>query len=251
MSAIERSSERSLNDSDATASLLGDALIEVIGRFASASNITLLCRVGTELAVYKPLAGETPLWDFPHGTLHRREVAAFLVDRALGWEMVPETVIRDDGPYGPGSLQRFVEHDPEQHYFWLVNATSPDVALQLRRMVAFDIIVNNTDRKAGHVLLAKDGHIRLVDHGVCFHEEGKLRTVAWDFAGERIPAEIHEAARLLAEKLGDPDDELHRRLSGLLAPAEIDVTRQRAASVAKLEEFPEPTGRRPFPWPPI
>jgi uncharacterized repeat protein (TIGR03843 family) len=243
-----------LTESDAAASLLSQAPIEIIGRFASASNITLLCRVGTgeeTLAVYKPLSGETPLWDFPPGTLHRREVAAFLVDRALGWDMVPETVIRDDGPYGPGSLQRFVEHDPERHYLRLVTATSPDLGVQLRRMVAFDIIVNNTDRKASHVLLAKDDRIRLVDHGVCFHEEGKLRTVAWDFAGESVPAEIHETARGLARRLEHPDDELRRRLSELLAPAELDATRERALNVARLEQFPEPTGPRPFPWPPI
>lgn len=236
--------------------LLRHADLEPVGRISSASNVTLLCRVGDDradgglLAVYKPERGEAPLWDFPPGTLHRREVAAFLVDRALGWDMVPPTVLRDDGPYGRGSAQLFVEHDPDRHYFTLVEEDDEAVLSQLRRMVVFDVIVNNADRKGSHVLLPEDGRLRLVDHGICFHAEPKLRTVAWDFAGEPVPAEAREDAVRLADLLATADPAT-RRIGQLLAGGELDALRRRARNVGELDRLPHPTGPRPLPWPPL
>lgn len=237
---------------------LHTAPLEVLGRFADASNATLLCRVrgvqigGRELlAVYKPRAGERPLWDFPAGTLHRREVAAEVVDRALGWGMVPTTVLRDDAPHGVGSVQRFVEHDPDHHYFTLLEQGDPDVLAQLRRMVAFDVITNNTDRKGGHVLLDADRRLWLVDHGVCFHVEPKLRTVGWDLAGEAVPPSVRDDAARLADQLAGPSGAAARRLAELLAPEEVAATVARAGALASMETFPSPSGPRPWPWPPI
>jgi uncharacterized repeat protein (TIGR03843 family) len=235
------------------------APLEVLGRFAGASNATLLCRLGPldvdddadALAVYKPRRGERPLWDFPRGSLHVREIAAFLVDRALGFGMVPETVLRTDAPLGEGSVQRFVEHDPERHYFALT--TEQDVAIreQLEAMIVFDLIVNNADRKAGHVLVEADTDVRLVDHGVCFHTEEKLRTVAWDLAGEPIRASLRATAADLARRLERDGDPLCVDLAQLLDPAEVVALGSRAARTADLERFPPPSGPRPWPWPPI
>ena len=154
------------------------------------SNATLLVNLslgGDELrAIYKPQRGERPLWDFPTGTLCRREVAAFAVSRALGWDLVPDTVLRD-GPFGLGMVQRYVEHDPDRHYFAILEEQGDP----LRRMAAFDIVVNNADRKGGHCLeAAEDGRVLGIDHGLCFHAQWKLRTVIWDFGGEPLPADV-------------------------------------------------------------
>lgn len=237
---------------------LRSAPIEVLGRFAAASNATLLCRLGPlgdddtdALAVYKPQRGERPLWDFPHGSLHLREVAAFLVDRALGFDMVPETVLRTDAPLGEGSVQRFVEHDPERHYFVLIEEQDRAICAQLEAMVVFDLIVNNADRKAGHVLVEDDADIRLVDHGVCFHAEYKLRTVAWDLVGEPIRDHLRSAAEGLVRRLEHEEDPLRVELDGLLASAEVAALRARAGRAAETERFPPPSGPRPWPWPPI
>ncbi len=244
--------------------------MDVVGRFASASNATLLVRLedgdgswpelpvdgGGDLrlealdadgfAVYKPQAGEAPLWDFPDGTLYRREVAAYELSALLGWDLVPRTVVRDDGPHGPGALQRFVPHDPQHHYFTLLEAHEDAVVAQLRRMVLFDLVIDNADRKGGHVLLEGD-RIRLVDHGVSFHVERKLRSVAWDFAGEPVPPADRQ---LLASLAG----QLARRsatpvFEPLLEPDEIEALVARADAVAHLTTFPEPVGPRPYPWP--
>lgn len=237
--------------------LLRQAELEPVGRISSASNVTLLCRLGDDrlhgelLAVYKPERGEAPLWDFPPGTLHRREVAAFVVDRALGWGMVPPTVLRDDAPYGRGSVQLFVDHDPDRHYFTLVEEAADAVLSQLRRMVVFDVIVNNADRKGSHVLLPEDGRIRLVDHGICFHAEAKLRTVAWDFAGEPVPGDAREDAARLADRLEDRTDPATRRIGQLLDGDELDALRRRARTSEDLDRLPHPTGPRPLPWPPL
>jgi hypothetical protein len=223
--------------------------MEVLGLLPNASNHTFLARAraGDEevLAVYKPRRGETPLWDFPEGTLCAREVAAYVVSRTLGWPNVPATVLRD-GPYGVGSAQRFVDHDPEEHYFTLAER----FPAEFRRVAAFDIVVNNADRKAGHCLLGDDGRIFLVDHGVCFSDEPKLRTVIWDFVGERLEEQARADVRHLADEVraGPVRDEL----TNLLSPVELDALGARAEAVASMERFPEPgPDRRPFPWPPI
>jgi len=223
--------------------------LEPRGRFVAASNATLLCDLtGTDLrAVYKPEAGEAPLWDFPAGTLHRREVAAYVVDRVMGFGLVPPTVLREDGPFGRGSVQLFVDHDPAVHYFTLVESSSEVVQADLRRMVVFDLVTNNADRKGGHVLLGPDGHLRLVDHGICFHEEPKVRTVGWDFAGEPLPADAREAAARVVARL--PDGPVRDELESLLSAAELAALAVRAAAVASAERFPPPAGPRPYPWP--
>lgn len=246
---------------------LATAPFEVVGRFADASNATLLARLldrdppplpadvqlddldPTDLAVYKPQRGEAPLWDFPDGSLHRREVAAFVVSEVLGWGLVPATVLRPDGPFGAGSLQRYVSHDPAVHYFSLRDSTDARIAHQLRAMVVFDLVVENADRKAGHVLVEDvDGtdHVRCIDHGVCFHAEPHLRTVAWDFAHEAFPDDLRDDVVRLGEWLAGEGVEA---LSGLLDVAEIDALAVRARGVAELVELPAPVGPRPFPWP--
>ena len=166
--------------------------MELKGQFLLGSNYTFLVTVhhaGLELpAVYKPSRGEKPLWDFPDNTLAKREVAAYLVSEALGFRFVPCTVLRDDMPlYGPGSLQQYIEYDPEYHYF---NFSDEDKA-RLGPVVLFDLLVNNADRKGSHVLI-ENGSRRLwaIDHGLCFHEEEKLRTVLWDSAGQEIPPDL-------------------------------------------------------------
>src|SRR5712691_10814787 len=155
----------------------------------NASNYTFLSEVAdperTVLAVYKPRDGETPLWDFPEGTLCRREVAAYVLSRSLGWPSIPPTVLRE-GPHGPGSVQQFIRFDPTEHFFTLRETRLDD----FRAVAAFDVVVNNADRKGGHCLLGEDGTIWLIDHGVCFAVEPKLRTVIWDFAGDPLPESL-------------------------------------------------------------
>ena len=247
MSRDERALEAGLSD-PAVPRVLGTGELEVLGLLPNASNHTFLARVkSTEeelLAVYKPRRGETPLWDFPEGTLCAREVAAYVVSRALGWPNVPATVLRD-GPYGVGSVQRFVPHDPEEHYFTLAGRFPEE----FRRVAAFDLVVNNADRKSGHCLLGEDGRVFLVDHGVCFSDEPKLRTVIWDFIGDPIEEGTRADVRRLAGELrgGKVRDEL----TNLLAPMELAALEERADAVAAADRFPEPGPDRPFPWPPI
>ncbi len=248
MSRDERAFEAALTDRDVPRSLASGDL-EVLGLLPYASNHTLLARakLGKEetLAVYKPRRGETPLWDFPDGTLCAREVAAYVVARSLGWPNVPATVLRD-GPEGVGSVQRFVRSDPEEHYFTLAERF-PET---FRQIAVFDFVVNNADRKAGHCLLGEDGRIHVVAHGVCFSEDPKLRTVIWDFVGEPLDDGLREDLRRLAEAVreGGVRDEL----SNLLDERELEALRVRTRSVAELDRLPEPApDRRPFPWPPI
>jgi uncharacterized repeat protein (TIGR03843 family) len=224
--------------------------LEVLGALPDSSNAALLVRCHGPgepvVAVYKPQRGEAPLWDFPDGTLHRREVAAFELSRALGWPKIPATVLRD-GPFGVGSVQRFIRFDPSEHFF-----TMEERRGDIFRLVAlFDLVANNADRKAGHCLLDDDGDIWMIDHGLCFSVEPKLRTVIWSFIGEAIPAGAAEDVRRVADDLagGGP---LARTFGELLDPDEIETTRARAEAVASLDAFPEPEpGARPFPWPPI
>ena len=226
------------------------------GEFVWGSNYTFLVDVRqgeqTFMAVYKPTKGERPLWDFPAATLARREAAAFVVSEALEWELVPPTVYRPDGPLGPGSVQLFIEHDPEYHYFNL----SDDDHQRLRPAALFDLLINNADRKGSHILFDADRHIWLIDHGICFHEEDKLRTVIWDFAGEAIPAELAAGLRALLEKLGPASAAtlapLRGALSDLLSPVEIAALERRAGHLLAQPQFPgPPQNQRPYPWPPI
>jgi uncharacterized repeat protein (TIGR03843 family) len=250
------------------------APLDVVGRFADASNATLLVRMtdadprdleqltaalGREpgiddldpddLAVYKPRRGEVPLWDFPTGTLHRREVAAFEVSAALGWDLVPTTVLREDGPFGVGSVQRFVPHDPQEHYFTLLERGDDDLRAQLTAMVLFDLLIDNADRKGGHVLLTEREArptVQLVDHGVSFNVDRKLRTVGWDLAGQPVPESLRED---LVRFRGDLDDGLGPRLVELLSDAEVAVFVERLERTLAMATLPEPMGNYPYPWP--
>jgi len=224
--------------------------LEVLGALPNSSNAALLVRCvdGDEalIAVYKPMRGEAPLWDFPDGTLHRREVAAFVLARALGWPLVPPTVLRD-GPFGPGSVQRFITFDPNEHFFTM-EVERADV---FRRVAMFDIAANNADRKAGHCLLGDDGEVWMIDHGVCFAVEPKLRTVIWTFVEEPLPADAVRDLEQARESL-DAGGDLRAELGELLAPEEVDEVAARIDRLLAAGRFPEPEpGVRPFPWPPI
>jgi uncharacterized repeat protein (TIGR03843 family) len=243
-----RAADRPAPLEDDAPRLLADGEIRVLGLLPRASNSTFLAEVTgageRTLAVYKPEAGEAPLWDFPEGTLGRREVAAYVLSRALGWPSVPETILRD-GPFGPGSLQRFVEVDPREHYFTLRERCLDD----FRPVAAFDVVANNADRKSGHCLRSGDGRIWLVDHGVCFHPDPKLRTVIWEFAGEPLGEGLTAGLLRLAEDLRA--GEARGRLLELLTPLEVDRTADRAERLATSGRFPHPRGERPYPWPPV
>jgi len=215
------------------------------------SNFTFLvdvdCHEQTIKAVYKPVRGERPLWDFPPESLAGREVAAFLVSRALGWDFVPPTVFREDGPEGPGSLQLFVSHDPEYHYFNFL----PQEKKHLPKVAIFDYLVNNTDRKGGHMIVGPNGDMWLIDHGICFHSDPKLRTVVWDFAGEPIPdretVALHQFQRKIEEG-GSLSEELRRYLTS----EEIQALRRRLEDLLQIGRFPTPSDReRAYPWPAI
>jgi len=189
-------------------------------------------------AIYKPHRGERPLWDFPDG-LYRREVAAFVVSEALGWGLVPETIVRSDAPYGVGSLQRFVPADFSQHYFTLLEDEARHDAL--RTIGTFDVLINNADRKGGHCILGEDDRVWAIDHGVAFHTDDKLRTVVWDFAGEPIPPALLPDVERLAAAPPDLDD--------LLDEWEIKALVDRARQLCARPRFPRPTSDRPYPWP--
>lgn len=228
---------------------LEQGTIELLGLLPAASNYTLLARLvvpemeKATLVVYKPRRGEAPLWDFPSGTLCHREVAAHLVAEAAGWGFVPPTVLRE-GPLGPGAVQSFIDHDFSCAAFDLL----PDRSSDLMSIALFDLVVNNADRKAGHVFEDSSGRVWAVDHGICFHVEPKLRTVLWDFAGLRIPGPDLAALKCLHAAL---DVGLADRLQGFLSRAEIEALRARAQRFASAEVFPAPGPRRSYPWPPI
>jgi hypothetical protein len=221
--------------------LLSGGEVALIELMPHSSNYTFLAEVrhpdSTVLGVYKPRKGERPLWDFPEGTLYRREVAAFELSRALGWPAVPPTVVRD-GPHGPGSMQLFVESDPNEHFFTLRDGRLDDFA----GVALFDAIANNADRKSGHCLLGPDG-IYGVDNGLCFHVEPKLRTVIWDFGGEPIPSEMLADVRRFTRA------KLPKTLAKLLDQDEQKALRARAAAVASSECFPVDASGHRYPWP--
>ena len=223
--------------------LLEEGEIEIEGRMPWSSNGTFLVtvRLGDECAraIYKPRRGERPLWDFPSG-LYRREVAAHELSEALGWSLVPHTVLRE-GPLGIGSVQRFVEADFEQHYFTLYEAGRHHD--RMRAMCAFDFVANNTDRKSGHCLVSLTDELFGIDHGLCFHEDFKLRTVIWEFSGEAIPDDLLGDLRRLAE------GGLPTSLTGLLSDEEAEAVQDRLELLLRLGHFPlDETGHR-YPWP--
>lgn len=243
------------SESEARLRALREGDLEVKGEFLWGSNYTFLAQLTFEgqqfPVVYKPTRGERPLWDFPAASLGRREAAAFLVSRALGWDLVPETVYRKKGPVGAGSVQWFIEHDPNYHYFHF----SPADIQRLRPTVLFDLLINNADRKGSHVLKDPQDHLWLIDHGVSFHVEDKLRTVIWDFVGEPFPPQLCadlEKLKKALEDLNAPLDEFLSQLLTLISPAEVRALRRRATQLLAQPEFPAPDpDRRPFPWPQI
>lgn len=226
----------------------GDLALE--GLLPYGSNYTFLARLTQAEqvlhAVYKPIAGERPLWDFPENTLAFREVAAYQVSEALGWRFVPPTVFRGAGPHGAGSLQYFVRALPDFHYF---NMEAEDRE-QLRRVALFDVLINNADRKGGHLLKDHAGRLWLIDHGICFHTQNKLRTVIWDFAGEPIPADLLADVRGFRARLND-DLVLLDALGELLDTQELAALRRRADRVLAAGRYPEPGNGRSYPWPPV
>ena len=248
MSRDERSSEADVTDASVP-DVLATGELAILGLLPNASNDTFLTRAtrGDEaiLAVYKPRRGEAPLWDFPDGTLCAREVAAFEVARALGWPNVPPTVLRD-GPAGPGSVQLFVDFDPSQHYFTLEGTGRDD---DFRRIALFDALVNNADRKGGHCLLGPDGRIWVIDHGVCFSSEPKLRTVIWSYVGEPIPDPLLADLRRIGP--GIAAGPLRRALEALLSSPEIEALDDRLGDLIDGATFPSPGPERPYPWPPV
>jgi hypothetical protein len=235
-----------LNPSDRRELLVGGEL-DVLGRMPWSSNATLLAVAradGHEVQViYKPRRGERPLWDFPTGTLCQREVATYELSEALGWGLVPDTVLRD-GPHGVGMVQLFVDHDPDEHYFTLLEER-PDV---FRRFAAFDVLANNADRKGGHCLRRiSDDRIVGIDHGLTFHPAWKLRTVIWDFAGEALePAVAEDLCRVADPNNRDVDE----RFEALLSPLEIEALRLRANELLNAGRLPDPDpGYHSLPWP--
>ena len=264
-------------DGGVTDDALREGELKVEGRITDASNATLYCIAtlgeGDEqrsvTCVYKPIAGENPLWDFPDGTLAAREVAAYEVSAALGWNLVPETILRD-GPFGLGMCQRWIDAEESAQLLTILPTTArgPDLegwcpitivnladgeegilahgdTEELRRIALFDVVINNADRKGGHLLPTADGHVYAIDHGVTFHVEDKLRTLLWGFATRPLnDAEIADLKRL------QTDDALADRISALLAEPEIAALYARIEALLAVGSLPVPAGRhRPIPWP--
>ncbi|MFF9810327.1 SCO1664 family protein [Streptomyces coeruleorubidus] len=276
MSAPERIPPRSVTPPPDAAELLARGELTVRGRIREASNAALYCTVshdGRDAAcIYKPVAGERPLWDFPDGTLAQREVAAYEVSEATGWGLVPPTVLRD-GPYGEGMCQLWVEAAPGAELLALVDGEEPEpgwkaigfaevgegrTALlvhaddeRLRRLAVLDAVLNNADRKGGHLLPTGEGRLYGIDHGVTFSVETKLRTLLWGWAGEPLTPEAVEVLEGLRKGLmeGGP---LAARLQPLITDAEIDATRARVNALLASGKHPEPSGEWPaIPWPPV
>ncbi len=221
------------------------------GMMRWSSNYTFLLSIMHDdlsvLAVYKPQKGERPLWDFPDGMLCNREMASFLTSEALGWQIVPPTVLRQ-GPHGIGSVQFFVEHDPELNYFEFDEDKIP----QMRRICAFDILVNNADRKGGHCLVDGEGHVWGIDHGITFNSSPKLRTVVWDFAGETIEDSVLTDIEHLCEDVDNQKGSYRQALSQLVTEREIHAFQHRIQSLLKTRKFPQPGPGGPnYPWPPV
>ncbi|MGA5899788.1 SCO1664 family protein [Streptomyces venetus] len=276
MSAPERIPPRSVTPPPDPAELLARGELTVRGRIREASNAALYCTVsydgGEAACIYKPVAGERPLWDFPDGTLAQREVAAYEVSEATGWGLVPVTVLRD-GPYGEGMCQLWVEAVPDQELLALVDGEEPEpgwkaigfaevgegrTALlvhaddeRLRRLAVLDAVLNNADRKGGHLLPTGEGRLYGIDHGVTFNVDNKLRTLLWGWAGEPLTPEAAGVLEGLRTDLAE-GGALAARLEPLITGAEIEATRERVGALLASGRHPEPSGEWPaIPWPPV
>ena len=241
---------RAADAPDPAIELLNAGELTIEGRLAEASNATLYCTVTHEdrraACVYKPVAGERPLWDFPHGTLAGRELAAYVVSRASGWDVVPPTVYRD-GPFGPGMCQLWIDSDPSVDLLALARSSSHQ---GLRAMAVFDAVINNADRKIGHLLPAPDGHLYGCDHGVSFAEEYKLRTVLWQWRGDPLHADDLGALERISAQLDS--GELTGALRRWLTADEVAATRMRVDRLLRRRLHPFPPQDWPaVPWPPI
>lgn len=230
--------------------LLARAAVQDSKLLPSGSNYVFVLALqddeaGAGAAIYKPRRGESPLWDYPNGTLYRRERAAYILSEALGWGIVPPTVIRD-GPHGIGMVQLHIDHHPREHYFTIKDERQDE----LRRMAVFDLIINNGDRKGGHCLIDREGRLWGIDHGLTFHQQGKLRTVIWDFIGEPVPAALLAEVECLHEKLAQRDSAV-AELGELLDKGERRALRQRVEQVLTAGVYPDPPPWRPVPWPAI
>lgn len=228
--------------------LLEQGELEMEGLVPWGSNYTFLvqvCRDEDEIsAIYKPSRGERPLWDFARGTLSQRERAAFLVSEALGWNLVPPTIIRD-GPHGTGSVQYFIEHDTQEHYLTLKDRKLH----QVKEIALFDVIINNADRKSGHVLLGFGNRLWAIDHGVCFHSENKLRSVIWEFAGEIIPEQLLEDLSSFQRWLAISEKKERQELNALLSARELEALSRRLELLIEDKRYPLPGPGRHYPWP--
>jgi uncharacterized repeat protein (TIGR03843 family) len=236
---------------DHVVELLKEGTLTLIGLMPWSSNYTFLGEVAGDdekvMVVYKPARGERPLWDFARGSLAKRESAAYVLSRALTWDLVPPTVVRR-GPHGIGSVQLFVNADQEAHFFTFRD--DDQYRLSLQALALFDVIANNADRKSGHCLSLGAGEIVAIDHGLCFSVEPKLRTVIWDFVGEPIPANLASDLRRLRVELEEQDSDLVSELRSSLARAEVRALNDRVAGLLASGCFPEPpSDRRPYPWP--
>ncbi|MCZ2811822.1 SCO1664 family protein [Modestobacter sp. VKM Ac-2979] len=248
VAAFDHGDRRPPSGADEVATLLREGVLDMEGRLLDASNVTLIGAIRTDqlaaTCVYKPVAGERPLWDFPDGTLAGREISAHLVSEATGWSIVPPTVLRE-GPFGPGMVQLWMDADPAVELTEFVRLDVPE----LRRMAVFDAVVNNADRKGGHIIPMRGGHVYGVDHGICFSVEPKLRTLLWRWAGKPLLLEHLAVLEQLAERLrGDLGDQLHEHLTR----REVRRTQQRVAELLRTGLHPQPSGDWPaLPWPPF
>jgi hypothetical protein len=253
MVPVPSSDPSQLSFAEAEEVLLGAPAIELLGILPNSSNYTFLARLetlgvarGEALAVYKPARGETPLWDFPNGSLHRREVASYRLARFLGWPLIPPTVTRKQAPMGVGSLQLFIRAESGRAFFE-VRDKSPE---ELVSVALFDVLTNNADRKAGHHLRDDGGRLWVIDHGLTFHVDPKLRTIIWDFAGEPLPQPYRADLERAAAALGS--GELPQALKGLITAREVELLRRRVDGVLdRAWRFPSPISGWSVPWPPI
>ena len=237
------------NDKQEQIEILTKGILEIKGQFLFGSNYSFLVSLshkGSRLeAIYKPRKGEMPLWDFPPESLADREVAAYIISEALGWNLVPPTVIRRKADFGKGSLQVFIQHDPEENYFTFRDQLHE----RLHPVALFDLVINNADRKGSHVLLDENGKIWLIDHGLCFNTDPKLRTVIWDFASQEIPVNLLANIDTLNRDLSDKKP-VFSSLEKHLKASEISAISHRIKSILDDPVFPEPDPkRRPYPWP--